>query len=366
MTYGGDQITFNDNSTQNTSATGFGFKNRIINGQMMIDQRNAGASVTVTTGTVYGADRFNSSKSTSSGTMTVQQSSIVPAGFNRSLLHTVSTGASPAAGDQNRIEHCVEGNKFADFDFGTSNAQSFTFSFWVRSSVTGTYAVAFLNAAWNRSYVATYTVNAANTWEQKTITVAGDTTGTWAKDNTVGIRFKFDLGSGSTSNTASPNQWVSGEFYRTSSTVTLLATTGATFYITGVQLEKGSTATSFDYRPYGTELALCQRYYFQTADRLTYKHFASGMWYTGTVTQLNMKFPAMMRASPTVTINSASYFDVWAGNTTLVASSLSSADSTIEDVTLAFSASGGTAGHGCMLGQTNSANKAKIYATAEL
>ena len=299
---GSNGITFNDGSSQTAAASPFGLKNRIINGDMRIDQRNAGASITVTTGNVYGADRFNSSKSTSSGTMTVQQSTTAPTGFKNSLLHTVSTGASPAAGDQNRVEHCVEGYNFADLDFGTANAKTFTFSFWVRSSVTGTYAVAFLNAAWNRSYVATYTVSSANTWEQKTITIAGDTTGTWATDNTVGIRFKFDLGSGSTSNTATPNQWVSGEYYRTSSTVTLLSTTGATFYITGVQLEVGSTATPFERRMYGNELALCQRYCFVDGYvGNAYTRFPLAYATSTTQSLTVLSFPVTMRTVPSLT-----------------------------------------------------------------
>jgi hypothetical protein len=245
-----------------TTAQYYSFKNRIINGAMVIDQRNAGAAVTLSGTAQYPVDRFGATKDTASAVVTAQRSTIVPstATFTNSLLWTTSTGASPASGDDNVIRQYVEGFNFADFGFGTSSAQSITLSFWVRSSVTGTYGVSLANNAANRCYMATYVVNAANTWEYKTISVAGDTTGTWVTDNNIGFRIIWDLGSGSSRSIAASSAW--GATYGTGLTggVKLVQTTGATFYITGVQLEKGSTATSFDYRPYGTELALCQRY----------------------------------------------------------------------------------------------------------
>ena len=252
-------LVFNDGSAQDTAATGFGFKNRIINGAMVIDARNAGASVSVSS---YGyvLDRFGFSI-TGGGVLTAQRSTTAPSGFTNSQALTVTTAdSSIAAGDTYQAFHKIEGFNFSDMGFGTANAQTFTLSFWVRSSVTGTYAVGFNNNAFNRSYVATYTINSANTFEYKTITVTGDTSGTWLTDNSIGINISFDLGSGSNFN-ATAGSWGAGSLSRTSGSVNWIATSGATFYITGVQLEKGSTATSFDYRPYGTELALCQRYY---------------------------------------------------------------------------------------------------------
>ena len=248
---------------QFNSASSMGFKNRIINGAMVIDQRNAGASVSVSS---YGyvLDRFGFSI-TGGGVFTAQRSTTAPSGFVNSQALTVTTAdSSIAAGDTYQAFHKIEGFNFSDMGFGTANAQTFTLSFWVRSSVTGTYAVGFNNNAFNRSYVATYTINSANTFEYKTITVTGDTSGTWLTDNSIGINISFDLGSGSNFN-ATAGSWGAGSLSRTSGSVNWIATSGATFYITGVQLEKGSTATSFDYRPYGTELALCQRYYESTA-----------------------------------------------------------------------------------------------------
>jgi hypothetical protein len=255
-------ITFNDASVQNTAATGFGFKNRIINGAMVIDQRNAGASVSISAA-AYTLDRMYS-LANGGGVYTVQQSSTVPSttGFRTSAAYTVTTAdASIAAGDYYAFDERIEGYNVSDLNFGNAGATPFTVSFWVRSSVTGTYSVAFFNSAADRSYVTTYTVSAANTWEQKTVTVTPDTSGTWLTTNGIGVVVRFGLGCGSTYTTSTLNAWQAGLYFNANTATNWIATSGATFYITGVQLEKGSTATSFDYRPYGTEFALCQRYY---------------------------------------------------------------------------------------------------------
>ncbi len=274
-------------------------KNRIINGAMMIDQRNAGASINLTNGTVvFAVDRFPAYKNTAGATVTAQRSSSAPAGFVNSLQFTVSTGASPAAGDISAAWQTIEGLNVADLGWGSANAQSVTLSFWVRSSVIGTYAVSFSNSAANRYYVATYTVNAANTWEQKTVTIAGDTSGTWLTDNGAGLQVTWDLGYGSNFN-GTAGSWGSTANRRTSSSIQLIATTGATFYITGVQLEKGSTATSFDYRPYGTELALCQRYYAKLG-LVTDSGLGSGISQSTSAGVVYVKFPCTMRTAPTI------------------------------------------------------------------
>ena len=234
-------------------------KNRIINGAMVIDQRNAGASVSVTTSNVFGVDRWKFDN-ISPSTYTVQQSSVAPTGFSFSSLVTVGTGAASAAADYVRILQLIEGFNTADLMWGTANAKAITLSFWVRSSIAGTYCVGFQNSATDYSYPINYTINSANTWEYKTITVAGPTAGTWlGATNGVGISCVWDLGSGSNWNGTNAT-WQNGNTWKTSSQTAFTATSGATFYITGVQLEVGSTATSFDYRPYGTELALAQRY----------------------------------------------------------------------------------------------------------
>ena len=306
-------IVFNDASTQNTSAFtgGFAMRNRIINGAMVIDQRNAGASITVAAGgSGYGVDRFYC-ENYQSGTMTVQQSSTAPAGFINSLIHTVTVTDTPAAGDYLFESTSIEGLNMADLGWGTANAQTVTFSFWVRSSITGTYGLGLRNSAGNRSYVATYTISAANTWEQKTVTIAGDTSGTWLTTNGLGVRIFWDLGSGSSFN-GTANSWNAGSFWRTSGCVNWISNSGATFYITGVQFEKGSTATSFDYRPYGTELALCQRYF-------QYFRFVTRFAATSANNLASMMPFVAMRALPTATRTGDAVTGSEAGSTISVA-----------------------------------------------
>ena len=291
------------------SPNDFGLKNRIINGAMVIDQRNAGASVTISTSGVYALDRWKN-RANGGGAFSVQQSSTAPAGFNTAVVYTVTTvDSSIAAGDNYWIIQDIEGYNVADLGFGTANAQTITMSFWVRSSVTGTYSVFLSNGTtYDRGYVATYTINAANTWEQKSVTIAGDTTGTWGKTNGGGLSAGFNLGAGTTYQTTA-GSWGSAFVQATSGTTQWISNAGATFYITGVQLEKGSTATSFDYRPYGTELALCQRYYEKTHDTGTAPgtNTTTGFWtVAGSTNQANnmllpIRWKVEKRAAPTVT-----------------------------------------------------------------
>ena len=237
-----------------------GFKNRIINPGMVIDQRNAGASISVGSAPVFPVDRFQARIAQGSG-HTGQQVSTSPVGFNNSLKITVGTGAAPTAAQNTFINQQIEGFNFADLGWGTASAKTITVSFKVYSSLTGTFAYSISNAGLDRSYVATYSIPVANTWTDISVTIAGDTSGTWVgATNGVGSYNFWDLGSGSNKNTTA-GAWQAGWYTNTTATVNVVGTSGATFYITGVQLEKGSTATSFDYRPYGTELGLCQRYY---------------------------------------------------------------------------------------------------------
>ena len=244
-----------------TDAQYTGFKNRIINGDMVVSQRNGTSSVNANSSTApYATDRFNINVGGSSAVVACQQVSDAPAGFVNSLRLTVSTAATPSSSQFLFLRQIIEGFNIADFAWGTANAATVTLSFWVKASIAGTYSAFAINSAEDRSYVATFTVSATNTWEYKTITIPGDTTGTWLTNNSNGIRLGFDLGSGSNFN-GTANAWQSGWEQRTSGTVNWVGTSGATFQVTGVQLEKGNVATSFDVLPYGTELALCQRYY---------------------------------------------------------------------------------------------------------
>lgn len=277
------------------SALGVEAKNRVINGDMRIDQRNSGASVT--TDAAFPVDRWAQFMS-GGGVLTSNRSTTAPTGFNNSLLATVSTAdASIAAGDTYFLQHKIEGFNVGDLGFGTASAQSVTISFYVRSSVTGTYAVSLANSAGNRGYVATYTISAANTWEYKTITIAGDTSGTWLTDNGIGLRVSFDLGSGSTYN-GTAGSWGAAQVLRTSGTVSLISTLSATFYITGVQLEAGSSATAFERRQYGTELALCQRYYYRITSAGASSMAGSGFNFSTSQSISYIPFPVQMRIAP--------------------------------------------------------------------
>jgi len=242
----------------NSQNLGFGMRNRIINGAMVIDQRNAGASVTPTDAQ-YCVDRWRAVASAASK-FTVQQSTTAPDGFTNSLLLTSSSAYTPSTSEAFGILQLIEGFNCADLMFGTATAKTITVSFWVRSSLTGTFGGFLTNASFNRAYPFTYTINSANTFEQKTVTIAGDTTGTWATNNSGCIGVGFSIGAGATIS-ATAGAWGAGTKLGATGQTQLISTNGATFYITGVQLEKGSTATSFDYRPFGTELQLCQKYF---------------------------------------------------------------------------------------------------------
>lgn len=299
-----DKKIFTEDSGGNVVELGAnfnGFKNRIINGAMMIDQRNAGASVTPTNGQ-YLVDRWYAGL-TQASKFTVQQSSTAPTGFTKSLLVTSSSAYSVGSGDTFLVGQTIEGYNCADLAWGTSSASTVTLSFWVRSSLTGTFGGS-INAADGAtySYPFSYTISAANTWEQKTVTIAGPTS-TWSAGttNNGAIQVRFGLGSGATySGTA--GSWAASNYIQSTSSTSVVGTNGATFYITGVQLEKGSTATSFDYRSYGTELALCQRYFYKTNPENTYGCGGlSGCYYDATGASTFGTLPVVMRSAPTIT-----------------------------------------------------------------
>jgi hypothetical protein len=286
------------------ASSNFGFKSKIINGAMVIDQRNAGASVTVNDAAkFFPVDRFFALGQSADGVFTVQQSSTAPAGFTKSIIATVTTAdASIGATQQYYISQRLEGFNTADFAWGTASAVAVTLSFWTRSSLTGTFGGALQNDAQDRSYPFTYTISAANTWEQKTINIAAITTGTWETTTNSGIRLYFDIGMGSTY-LGTAGAWASADYRGATGQTNIIATNGATFYITGVQLEKGSTATSFDYRPYGTELALCQRYFYKEPASSGHTALLDG---TGEYPAAFVTHPVEMRTTPTTVFESLS------------------------------------------------------------
>jgi hypothetical protein len=276
-------------------------KNRLINGNMVIDQRNAGASVTATDG-AYTLDRWKANDSVNSK-FTIQQNAgsvTPPAGFTNYLGVTSSAATTVGTNDYYFMRQLIEGYNVADLGWGTANAKTVTLSFQVYSSLTGTFGGTLMNSASNRNYPFSYTVSSANTWTSVAITIAGDTSGTWLTTNGIGIGVSFGLGVGTTySGTA--GAWAAGEKYSATGAVQVVATSGATFYITGCQLEVGASATGFEYRQYGTELNLCQRYY----QALSYADQASvsiGTADAGSGTQAPIYFLQTMRTAPTVTL----------------------------------------------------------------
>ena len=281
-------------------------RNRIINGDMRIDQRNAGASVTATNG-AYTVDRWLCTVSQSSK-FTVQQNAgsvTPPAGYVNYLGCTSSSAYSVTSTDFLGINQRIEGVNTADFGWGSANAKTVTLSFWVRSSLTGTFGGSLMNSGFDRSYPFTYTISSANTWEQKSITIAGDTSGTWLSTNGVGVRVFFSLGCGST-RLGTAGAWTgSSDIFSATGETSVVGTSGATFYITGVQLEEGSVATPFEHRQYGQELALCQRYY-----QICPSSALSGLTSVagGQVIGYPIFLKQSMRAAPTAALTGYTYF----------------------------------------------------------
>ena len=278
-------------------------RNLIINGDMRIDQRYGGGGPNTVSGGNYSVDRFGMYYS--GNAYSTQQSTTAPDGFKNSLLMTVTGTSTPV---YSFFGQRIEGLNSAQFGFGTSWAKTVTLSFWVRSSVSGIYSFAITNNNGDRTYAVNYTINSANTWEYKTATIPGDTTGTWLTTNGVGVYIRFNLGSAA-ARLISEGSWqaVNADGATGSTGADTWATTsGATFYITGVQLEVGDTATPFEHpRSYGDELARCQRYFYAWNDTNLSDNYHFYSPYVSSPpnssAQLGYFFPTTMRANPSMT-----------------------------------------------------------------
>ena len=292
-------LTYFQPSQVDSSFNGY-LRNRIINGAMVIDQRNAGASVTPATNN-YVLDRWVFDLSQSSK-FSVQQSAVVTPGFTNSCAITSLSAYSVGASDFFLMRQSIEGLNVYDLAWGSASASTVTLSFWVRSSLTGTFGGSIRNSADNRSYVFSYTIISANAWEYKTISIPGDTSGTWLTTNGVGLKLSFSLGTGSTYSTTA-GSWVAGNFAAPTGATSVVGTNGATFYLTGVQLEVGSVATPFERRLYPQEFAMCQRYYTVLSSYLVYEGYVTISANVITSTAL----PVNMRATPTISPQSISY-----------------------------------------------------------
>ena len=339
--------TFNSTVTVNGAAvSGFtGMKNRIINGNMVVDQRNAGAAVTPTNFT-YNLDRWLATI-TQSSKFTVQQNAgsvTPPAGFTKYLGVTSSSAYSVGSSDRFGIMQVIEGLNAADLGWGTADAKTVTLSFWVRSSLTGTFSGTLRSyTGTDTSYPFTYTISTANTWELETITIAGPTTGTWATDNSGFVYMFFGLGTGSTFN-GTAGAWATGNFWNVASSVSVVGTSGATWYVTGVQLERGSNATSFEFIDYGRQLAQCQRYFYRRTSTVAGGVISVLQAYSTTAAFGNIaNLPVTMRATPTASVSAVGDFNLATSNSSNAAFTAINLDATTKD-NIATGATSGSSG----------------------
>jgi hypothetical protein len=343
------------------SNEGFGFRNRIINGDMRIDQRNAGASITPIDGQ-FSVDRWRCGFTAASKFSIQQNAGAVtpPAGFTNYLGITSLSSYSVGVSDGFDVDQQIEGFNAADLGWGTASAQTVTLSFWVRSSLTGTFGGALMNSGYNRRYVFSYTINSANTWEQKTITVSGDTSGTWLTNNGIGIRVIMAFAAG-TNNQASPGSWGSSFAIAPTGATSVVGTSGATFYITGVQLEAGSVASPFERIDYGRQLIQCQRYclVYWNSSGGPVRFF--GFNFTTTTALAQIYFPIQTRTQPTgISVSTASGFTLYSAGASFVPSAISLDNASNKTANLSVTATGLTQGGGCILGFQASGNKLEL------
>jgi hypothetical protein len=366
---GTNGITFPDTSRQYNSY--YNFKNRIINGAMVIDQRNAGASVAITTSDNYTLDRWQGTASANSR-YTIQQNAASvtpPAGFINYLGATSVSSGAPGSTDTYLISQFIEGLNVADLGWGTANAQTVTLSFWVRSSLTGAFGGTVTNSASNRSYPFSYTISAANTWEQKSITIPGDTSGTWLTTNGIGLRLRFSMGMGS-SFLGTAGAWAGSFVGAPTGSTNVIATNGATWYVTGVQLEEGIVSTPFDFRPYTTELQLCQRYLPAFNSSGTLSAIGAGQALSTTSALILCVFPVQTRVAPSgISVSSVAHISTRqpsGGAVTYSTSATLGNSSTTSGEVVLSGGSGGTAAGGSSTGYFNSASGQILFNGCEL
>ena len=353
---------------------GTNFRNIIINGDMQVAQRSTSVA-SITSGGYYTLDRFRLGIG-SLGTFTMSQSTDVPSGygFSSSLkLDCTTADATPSAGDIMRLSQFFEGQNLQYLKKGTANAVSLTASFWVKSTKTGTFIVELYDVDNTRTISKSYTVSVSNTWEFKTVTFAGDTTGAFGNDNASSLEINFFLGAGTTytSGTLQTNWGAEVSANRAVGQVNIADSTSNDFLITGVQLEAGTSATDFEFLPIDVNLLRCQRYLFaikSSEHSDGYCRFIVGDIESTTVITTTCTLPVKMRATPTLTgTGTASNYAIYSGGTVYTCSAnpvIASANPQTVCV-VAYVSSGLTIGTGGAL-LANNNNTAYLYFGAEL
>ena len=306
-------------------------RNKLINGDMRIDQRYAGANTVIPAYTAtYVMDRWFGNAQPNASKFSMQQvnsantsasnyeASSAPSGYANSMKVNSTTAMSVSTGEIYYVAQRIEGFNSYRLGWGAAGAKTVTLSFWVKSSVTGTLGGSIVNSANDYCYPFSYTIVAANTWEQKFITIAGPTSGSWKTDFNIGIQINFALATGS-SYTATAGSWTgTANIFGATGQTNVLASQGNTWYLTGVQFEVGSTATNFEFRHQGTELAMCQRYYWKVSgDGSGIGGFGSGQCTGSTNANIIFSYPVTMRTAPTITQGGTYTINFGAGNSTV-------------------------------------------------
>jgi len=354
-------------------ATGYGAgsfavgRNRIINGDMRIDARNAGASITPSNGQ-YSLDRWLCLQDTA-GKISVQQNhgSVTPPNGFTNYIGIVSLSAyTPISSDYFGVQQRIEGYNVADFGFGAAGAKTITVSFWVRSSLTGAFGGSIFNSAQNRCYPFSYTINSANTWEYKTATISGDTTGTWLTNNGAGLLLNFSAGAGS-SRVSTADTWTTNNTTMApTGSVDLVATSGATLYITGVQLEEGTVATPFERRQYGQELALCQRYFLSVGGESLYERYGIGINGSTTTGYPVIPFPVQMRAVPTLNVVNLGDTALWNGTSLIAPTGVAIDQGTTKNMSILVTVPSGLTTSAAIAWLANGSSAPRVQFSSEL
>lgn len=323
---GGNTATINGMTPTGLSLQGF--RNRIINGGMVIDQRNAGAIFNPPPNQGYALDRWTTWLSQNTYSVQRNAGSVTPpAGFSNYLGVTVTSATSIGVGDYFGVGQKIEGFNISDLAWGTASAQSATISFWVRSSLTGNFGAVIRRGDGGQYYAFTYAISAANTWEYKTVVVPGPTSGSWDSTSGTGLFLLFGLGAGTNQTASSNNTWINGGVLGASGATPVVATNGATWQITGVQLEAGSVATPFERRDYGRELMMCQRYYERISIGAGGGYAAGGVNITNQA-RVMLPFSVPKRATPSMSQSAASTFAVQVNGANTTPTSISYAGTT--------------------------------------